>query len=95
MNDQIGADFGSLDRTQGHLVTTVGQVNGALDELRGFLKPLVASWEGEASASYQVLQKKWDAAAADLNSVLQRIGAALAETNSDFRATEKANAARF
>ena len=60
MNDQIGANFGSLDRTQGHIVTTVGQVNGALDELKGFLKPLVATWEGEASASYQVLQKKWD-----------------------------------
>ncbi len=55
----------------------------------------MATWEGEASASYQVLQKKWDAAAADLNSVLQRIGAALAETNSDFQSTEKANAARF
>ena len=95
MNDQIGANFASLDRTQSHIVTTSGQVNGALEELKGYLRPLVATWEGEASASYQMLQKKWDSAATDLNSVLQRIGAALADTNSDFQATEKANAARF
>ncbi len=95
MTDQIGADFRSLDRTQVHIGTTASQVNGALADLKNYLKPLVATWEGEAATSYQALQKKWDAAATDLNAVLQRIGHALADTNSDFQSTEKANAARF
>ena len=92
---QIGADFGRLAVTQEHIVSTVGQVNGQLADLKSYLAPLVGSWEGEASASYQALQQQWDRASEDLNAVLARIGAALAETNSDFQATEKANAARF
>lgn len=95
MSDQVGADFGRLAATQQHLVQTVGQVNGQLADLKSYLKPLVATWEGEASANYQALQAKWDRAAEDLNMVLQRISAALATTNDDFQATEKGNAARF
>lgn len=93
--DQVGADFGRLAATHEHLVASVAQMNGQLNNLRDYLKPLVATWEGEAAANYQALQNKWDTAAADLNSVLQRIGGALGETNSEFQATERSNAARF
>ena len=93
--DQIGADFGRLGATQSHIVSTSANVNGQLADLKAYLAPLVATWEGEAAASYQALQQKWDRSAEDLNLVLQRIGAALAETNSDFQAAEKSNAARF
>lgn len=93
--DQIGADFGRLGATQSHIVTTSSQVNGQLADLKSYLAPLVATWEGEASVSYQALQQKWDRASEDVNLVLQRVGSALAETNSDFQSTEKANAARF
>lgn len=95
MTDQVGADFGRLAGTEAHIASTVGQVNGALESLKGYLRPLVASWDGEASVSYQLLQRKWDTAAADLNAVLSQIGRALGETNSEFQVTEKSNAARF
>lgn len=95
MTTQIGADFGSLDRTQAHLVKTVGDVNRSLADLKSYLAPMVAAWEGEAATNYNALQQKWDSAAADLNTVLQRIGSALAATNEDFQATEKTNAGRF
>ncbi len=95
MTDQVGADFGRLAGTHQHLVSTVSQMNSQLQSLKDYLKPLVATWEGEAAANYQALQHKWDTAAADLNSVLQRIGAALGDTNAEFQATEKSNAARF
>lgn len=95
MTDQVGADFGRLAGTQQHIVTTVGQVNGSLADLKSYLAPMVATWEGEASVNYQALQAKWDSASNDLNAVLQRIGAALAETNDQFLTTEKSNASRF
>ncbi len=95
MTDQVGADFARLAATQQQLTSTVSSMNGKLEDLKAFLKPLVATWEGEASANYQALQAKWDTAATDLNAVLGRISGALAETNSQFQATEKSNAARF
>lgn len=93
--NQVGANFGKLSATQQHIASTVGQMNGQLGDLKSYLAPLVATWEGEASASYQALQAKWDSAAHDLNNVLGRISTALAAANADFQSTEKANAGRF
>jgi early secretory antigenic target protein ESAT-6 len=95
MADQIGADFGRLATTQQHLAQTASSMNSTLSDLKAFIKPLVGTWQGEASTQYQVLQAKWDSAATDLNTVLSRISAALAEANTQFQATERANAARF
>lgn len=91
----IGASFGKLQGTSEHVHRTSVQVNGALADLKNYLKPLVANWEGAASGSYQALQAKWDASAADLNTTLARIGAALGTTAANMEATEKSNAARF
>lgn len=95
MTDQIGADFARLGVTQQHIAQTVGSMNNTLSDLKAFISPLVATWEGEASAQYQALQARWDSAATDLNAVLGQISTALAETNTQFQATERANAARF
>ena len=62
-------------------------------DLRQFIAPLVASWEGGASSDYQSLQKRWDTAAADLNAVLAQIGQLLGQAHDGYRATESANAA--
>ncbi len=95
MSTQIGADFGSLDRTQTQLVKTVNDMNTKLANLKSYLAPMVAEWEGDAATNYNALQAKWDTSASELNTVLQRISTALASTSQDFAATEKANAARF
>ncbi len=92
---EVGAHFGRLEGTRAHIATTGSQVNGQLQELKGYLRPLVATWEGSASTNYQALQHKWDTAAADLNSVLLRIGAALGAANEGMQSTENANANRF
>lgn len=95
MTDQIGVDFSRLEQTQLHLAQTQGQMNTKLSDLKSEIRPLVANWEGEASAQYQVLQAQWDSAAADLNAVLGRINVALAEANAQLQVAERTNAARF
>jgi 6 kDa early secretory antigenic target len=95
MVDQISIDFARLTTTREHITQTVGTMNGTLDDLKAYIKPLTATWTGEASTQYQVLQDKWDASAADLNSVLGRISAALAEAINQLQAAERQNAARF
>jgi early secretory antigenic target protein ESAT-6 len=56
---------------------------------------MAATWEGQAAAEYQVTQRKWDTAAADLAAVLAQIGLALGTANESYRQVEQANAARW
>jgi early secretory antigenic target protein ESAT-6 len=95
MVDQIAVDFQRLSTTRDHIAQTVGTMNSTLDDLKAYIKPLTATWTGDASTQYQVLQDKWDASAADLNSVLGRISAALGEAITQLQAAERQNAARF
>ena len=95
MADQISIDFQRLTTTQEHITQTVNSMNGTLGDLKNYIKPLTATWQGEASAHYQVLQNKWDASAADLNAVLGRISMALAEAVAQMQAAERQNVARF
>ena len=44
---------------------------------------------------YQVRQKQWDTAAADLTAVLGQIGVALGAANDGYQQAEQANAARW
>jgi 6 kDa early secretory antigenic target len=88
----ITVTFGTISQAQGDVANTVSRVDGQLNDLRQYLAPLVASWEGSASSDYQVLQKRWDTAAADMNQVLAQISQMLGQTHDSYRQTEQANA---
>ncbi len=88
----ITVTFGTIAQAQGDVSNTVARMNGQLDDLRAFLAPMVSTWEGGASSDYQVLQKRWDTAAADLNTVLMQISQLLGQANQGYQATEMANA---
>ena len=53
------------------------------------------SWSGEAQAAYVVQKQRWEAAAADLATMLGAITAALGSTTADYLATEGRIAAAF
>ncbi len=91
----ITVTFGTISQAQGDVANTVGRIDQQLNDLRQFLSPLVASWEGGASADYQVLQKRWDGAAGDLNAVLAQISQLLGQAHDGYRQTETANAAAW
>ena len=93
MSTGITVTFGTIAQAQSDVARTVAQIDGQLNDLRQFLAPMVSTWEGGASSDYQVLQKRWDTSAADLNAVLQQISAMLGQANEGYQATESANAA--
>jgi WXG100 family type VII secretion target len=75
---------------------TFGELSAAQQNvLRRFLAPLTAGWEGQAAQDYQLRQRQWDTAAADLTAVLAQIGVALGTANDNDQAVERANAARW
>jgi 6 kDa early secretory antigenic target len=87
----ITVTFGTIQQAQGDVAATVSRVDGQLNDLKSFLAPLVASWEGSASSNYQTLQKKWDTSATELNQALQSISQMLGQTHDTYQQTESSN----
>ncbi len=92
---EIKVTFGELSAAQQSVATTSQRISGQLDELKRYLAPLAATWEGQAAQDYQLKQRQWDTAAADLTAVLAQIGVALGSANDNYRLVEQANARRW
>jgi 6 kDa early secretory antigenic target len=92
---EIKVTFGALGAAQGDVATTASRITGQLEDLQRFLAPMVAGWQGQAAADYQVKQRQWDVAAADIAAVLAQIGVALGTANDNYQQVERANAARW
>jgi 6 kDa early secretory antigenic target len=88
----ITVSFGTVSQAQGDVANTVARIDQQLADLRNFIAPLVATWEGGASTDYQTLQKRWDNAANDMNVVLRQISQHLGQAHEGYQMTESANA---
>lgn len=92
---EIKVGFGALEAARADVAGTAARISGQLEDLRRFLAPMVATWEGQAAGEYRATQQRWDTAAADLAAVLGQIGVALGTANERYRQVEQANAARW
>jgi early secretory antigenic target protein ESAT-6 len=92
---EIRVTFGALETAQADVSGVAGRMSGQLEDLKRFLAPLVASWEGQAATEYQAKQRQWDTAATNLATVLGQIGVALGAANESYRQVEQANASRW
>lgn len=95
MVSEIKVTFGALEAARADVAGVATRMTGQLEDLKRFLAPLVATWEGQAATDYQAKQRQWDTAAADLAAVLGQIGVALGTANESYRQVEQANAARW
>lgn len=89
---EVKVTFGEIANAQSNVSNTSTQINQLLDDLKAFLAPMVATWEGEAAMAYNEKQRQWDTAAADLNQVLSQIGVALGTANQNYQDAERRNA---
>ena len=55
---EIKVTFGALEAARTDVAATAARITGQLEDLRRFLAPLVATWEGEAAAQYQAAQRQ-------------------------------------
>ena len=92
---EIKVTFGALESAQSDVSGVAGRMTSQLEDLKRFLAPLVATWEGQAATEYQAKQRQWDTAAAGLASVLGQIGVALGMANESYSQVEQANASRW
>lgn len=92
---EIRVNFGQLSQAANDLQQTSKQIENELNELEQFLKPLVATWEGEAQQAYQAAQDEWDKAAKNMQEICAKMGMAVNTANEAYQSGEKKNAARF
>jgi early secretory antigenic target protein ESAT-6 len=94
-SEHMKVGFNAIETAASDTASTVQSLNQQLDELKGYLRPLVSTWQGQAALEYQQLQNKWDTSAADLNQVLQQISTALRTSHDNYQSTEQAAVQTF
>jgi early secretory antigenic target protein ESAT-6 len=92
---EIKVTFAALDVARADVAAAAARISGQLEDLRRFLAPLAATWEGQAAQDYLARQRQWDTAAAGLAAVLAQIGVALGSAHDGYRQVEQVNAARW
>ena len=95
MSSEMLVTFGALGNAESDIRATVSSMNQQLADLKSYLAPMVSTWEGAASADYQAKQAQWDQASTELNSVLDRIGAAVGQALVNYQQTESTNASMW
>jgi len=91
-NGHILVTFAAVEQAATDVDSVAGQIAQELDDLRSYLAPLVATWEGTASADWQSLQNRWNSAATDLNAVLRQMASNLRIAANNYINAESANA---
>jgi WXG100 family type VII secretion target len=92
---QVVVSAQALDTGASDTDAIAGQIDQQLSDLKGYLAPLVSSWEGEASSDWQALQQKWNSSAEDLHAVLQQIAGALRTASESYSSGEQTNASMW
>ena len=95
MTGAIKVTFAELANAQQNVARTSQQMTAQLEDLKRFLAPMVATWSGAAADDYNLKQRQWDTAAADLTAVLTQIGIAVGHANDGYQQVEAANARRW
>lgn len=84
-------NFGGLSATGGAIGAKSKTIRGRLDQLDADLAPMRAGWDGFARDAYHAAQTRWNAAADDLNLLLQAVGISVNDASTGYQDTEKLN----
>ncbi|HJC29832.1 MAG TPA: WXG100 family type VII secretion target [Candidatus Dietzia intestinipullorum] len=81
MTGQITYNHGPIEALIGQVSSASNGLSTTLGDLKSYLAPLVAEWEGDAAIAYQAHQADWDSAAAALQQMLTEIARAAGAGN--------------
>lgn len=90
---EMMVQFAGMQAAVADMERSITRLQTAIDSMEGDLRPLVATWTGEASLFYQDRQRTWDAAFAELRGVLVTARQTVAGAADNYQRTEAANAA--
>jgi early secretory antigenic target protein ESAT-6 len=83
------ANFGVLSSQAENFAIVAGTMRKELDELESSLQSKLSQWDGDARQAYWQYKKQWDAAAADMQNVIQKLGLAIGTAHNNYTEAEK------
>jgi WXG100 family type VII secretion target len=89
--DFTKANFGTLETGASDFASTYAQVVSTVDNLDSQLRSSLQTWTGAAQAAYYECKQKWDAAIADMATVIQSLGQVVDVANQNFQQAETHN----
>ncbi|MDO4910129.1 MAG: WXG100 family type VII secretion target [Corynebacterium sp.] len=89
MSTRIKYNFGEISAASQSINSQAAKITERLTELKRRLQPMVAEWQGESAAAYNVAQEQWDKSMANLNMILQTISKNLHQSNANMDAVNK------
>ncbi|MFE2107683.1 WXG100 family type VII secretion target [Kitasatospora sp. NPDC059463] len=92
MADHILVNFETIKSASAEVRRTAQTIKAQLEELKGGVTKIAASWEGAAQQGYQAHQTKWDQRAEHLQLVLEQIAKSLDDAATSYHNTESRNA---
>lgn len=89
------AELATMQAAAQHVQDVNAQIQSQLSNLLARLDPLMGTWQGSASTSFQTLKERWHQDATQLNATLRAIGEGLAKTQSSYQVTEEGTQQSF
>jgi WXG100 family type VII secretion target len=93
MSEYTRAVFGSLQSGESDFASIYSQLESTISTLDGQLKSNLSEWDGAAQQAYYAAKAQWDAAMANMASVLNNLRGVVSEASTNYPTTEAANAA--
>ncbi len=91
MSDYTAVQFGAMQTAEGDFASTYQALQGTLTSLEAQLQSSLNQWTGEAQTAYYAAKKKWDAAAADMATVVSQLGQVVGVANENYMNAERTN----
>jgi WXG100 family type VII secretion target len=91
MGDLTEVQFGTMAEGEAEFASTYQSLHSTLTTLESQLQSSLSQWTGAAQAAYHVEKAKWEAAAADMASVVSQLGKAIGISNQNYQSAERAN----
>lgn len=84
-----------VNRLAGDLRKNANAIRDHLDTLEGKIAKVRASWSGQAQASYDDAQRKWNKELAEMQQLLETIASKTEQISSGYTDTDSQAAKRF
>jgi WXG100 family type VII secretion target len=83
--------FGAMSQAEADFASVYQALQNTLNTLESELNSSLSEWTGAAQQAYFAAKQQWDAAAADMATVVNSLGRVIGVANENYMSTESAN----
>jgi 6 kDa early secretory antigenic target len=91
MSEYTAVQFGAMSTGEADFASVYQQLQSTLTTLESQLQSSLTEWTGSAQQAYYAAKAKWDAAAADMATVVSSLSQVVGTANSNYINTESKN----